>query len=126
MALSSTEKKPDGISLQDAYSAIRTWYQQHIETLLARRDLDVSYAHASAAIIRALPDASMLSEVEIVWLFGEVIGGRLEWAYHESDGIYKMAAYAKAALESKGRSYLLTAEETQQIELSSLWPLIKR
>ena len=31
-----------------------------------------------------------------------VLSRDLEWAYHESDGAYKMAAYAFAGLETAG------------------------
>ena len=123
MGLSSTDRKPVGISLRDAYSAIRTWYQCNIAGIQARGD---AYGQASAALIQALPIASALSDVEIVAVFREVIAGYLEWAYHQSDGHYEMAVYAQAALETLGRSYSLTPEETQQLQTSVLWPFIKR
>jgi hypothetical protein len=44
MALSITDKKTVGISLQDAHFAIRIRYQQHGTNLLARKNLDSSYA----------------------------------------------------------------------------------
>ncbi len=123
MGLSSTDSKPTGISLQNAYSAIRTWYQHNVAVAQARGD---AYGQASAALIQALPIAAALSDIEIVAVFREVIAGYLEWAYHQSDGQYKMAAYAHAALETIGRSYPLTPEETQKLQSSVLWPFIKR
>jgi len=124
MPSTPTDKKPDGISLRDAYSAIRKWYQQNIDRPLANGD---TYRQASAALVRALPQESALTDIEIVAVFGEVIAGRLEWgAYRESDGRYTMATYAKAALETQGRSYSLTEEETQQLHASVLWPFIER
>jgi len=123
MAFPRSERKPDGISLRDAYSAIRTWYQENTDNPLISNDV---YGRASVALMRALPPASELADVEIVAVFREVIAGRLEWAFHQSDGRYKMAAYASAALEKLERSHFLTDEETEEIRASILWPLIDR
>lgn len=121
MGLLSTDSLPTGIALTDAYSAIRTWYCAHADQALARGD---EYGRGSAALIQALPAASAVSDLEIVAVLREVILGYLEWAYHQSDGRYKMAAYAHAALEKAGRSYTLTAEETEVLKSSTLWPYL--
>ena len=119
--MAPTDKELDGISLRDAYSAIRIWYQAHIDEPLKNGDV---YRKNSAPLVRALPATSEMSDIEIVAVFAEVIAGRLEWAYEKCGD--KMAAYAKAALETKGRSYSLTPEETKELQTSDLWRFLKR
>jgi hypothetical protein len=45
--------------------------------------------------------------------FNQVLTGVLEWAYHESDGSYKMAAYATAGLASMGAGMADDAADTR-------------
>lgn len=56
----------------------------------------------SVALIDRLHEGSDLTQLELRAVLGEVIYGYLEWAYHENDGDFKMAAYAHAALEQAG------------------------
>jgi hypothetical protein len=123
MSSSPDNQNPTGISLREAYSAIRTWYQHNIDTPLTVGD---TYRQASAGLVRALPQPSAISDLEIIAVFREVIAGRLEWGYQGSDGRYTMGAFARAGLETHGRSYSLTAEEEQSLHTSVLWPFIKR
>lgn len=121
MGLKSTDKKPKDISLADAYECIRRWYSQNIP-LLRQRMSDREYGQKSEALVNALPPAENLSELEIRAVLGEVIYGNLEWAYHESDGRFKMAAYAHGALETAGLDWSISEEEKQQLKNSALWP----
>jgi hypothetical protein len=91
MALDSKDPIPTGISAADAYAKLRTWYQAHVGTVEARQD---DYGKKSAAYIRAMKAAPSATEMQDA--FKQVLTGLLEWAYHESDGRYKMAAYATA------------------------------
>jgi len=80
------------------------------------------YAKKSEALILALPPPDELSQLEIRAVLGEVIYGNLEWAYHQADSQYKMAAYAHGALEAAGLSWSLTEEDRKQLVGSRLWP----
>jgi hypothetical protein len=119
MALSPTDQKPKGISVADAYTAIRRWYQSNVTVTEARGD---DYGRDSAKLIRVLPPASTLSDVEQRAVLREVIVGYLEWGYHQSDDQYKMAAYAHAAFDTSGTSYSLSPAENESLKASQLWP----
>lgn len=116
MGLSSEDLRPEGIPLADAYLAIRRWYIANVSKIATREG---DYARRSEALIHALP-AAVPSLLEIRAVLGEVVYGNLEWAYHETDGSYKMAAYAFAALEAAGYDYSLTASEREQLLASPL------
>jgi len=85
---------------------------------------DPEYAKRSKELIGALPPAPKLNDLEIRAVLGEVIYGYLEWAYHETDGQYKMAAYAHGALEAAGLKCSLSETERQQLKGSTLWPYL--
>jgi hypothetical protein len=121
MGLSSSDAKPQNISVADAYSAIRTWYQNHVAKVAGRTG---DYSRRSVELIKHLPPGSQLSELEQRAVLREVICALLEWGYHESDGKFKMAAYAVAALQAAGKSYALSAEESEQLKVSQLWPYL--
>jgi len=92
MALNSNDPLPSGISAAEAYARIRAWYQANVARVEARHD---EYGKKSVAYIRAMK--AVPSETEMQDAFKQVLSGLLEWAYHESDGRFKMAAYATAA-----------------------------
>lgn len=50
----------------------------------------------------------------------------LEWAYHQFDGKFKMAAYAHAALDRAGLPFILTDQEKGDLQPtgSQLLPLV--
>lgn len=113
MGLSSSDKLPVGIEPADAYRAIRGWYRKNAKLALARKD---DYGRAAAALIKALPPNC--SPVEMKAVFVEVIMGLLEFAYHEDDGKYKMAAYAHSALKSLGTDFQLTPTNKSALQSS--------
>ena len=117
-----TPSNGDLNALRDAYTTLRAWYQQNIDTTIPVGDAN---RQATSAFVGALPSSSQLSEVEIVAVFREAIAGRLEWAYGAEGGV-RIVDLARAALETLGRSYSLTPEEEGQLESSVLWPFIKR
>mgnify|MGYP001054571199 CR=1 FL=1 len=119
MGLLSNDKRPENISLKDAYSKIRRWYRANIKFL---KNLNNDYGKRSLALIRVLPPTKIITDIEIRAIFGEVIYGNLEWAYHEDDGRYKMAAYAHGALEASGLDWQLSENERKQLIKSVLWP----
>ena len=99
MGLDSDDRLPEGISFRDAYSAVRTWYQSNLEQLKADERSE-SHAKAASAYIESLAPPAEASEVEMKDCLRRVLCRDLEFGYHESDGAYKMAAYAHAAFKT--------------------------
>jgi hypothetical protein len=101
MGLDSSDTLPAGISYEDAYAAIRTWYQAHVD----RYAMDPQwggYPAESKAYIESLPAPGQATLADIKTTLHRVLTGGLEWGYHQSDGRFKMAAYAQAAFEAAG------------------------
>lgn len=122
MGLNVDDRFPEDISMREAYSAVRSWYIQNCTDLANRDD---SYASQSESLIKALPSESSATDLEIQAVFGQVIGGLLEWGYHEDDGSYKMAAYAFAALKASGyETWLLNQADKEDLKGSPLWPYL--
>jgi hypothetical protein len=96
MALDADDPRPTDLSLRERYAALRRWYQANASLLQDRFSSGDDYARRSAEYIRGVPPAETASDEEIDAVFREVKVGLLEWAYHDSDGEYKMAAYAGA------------------------------
>jgi hypothetical protein len=105
MGLDSDDERPDGISIEDAYKAIRSWYRANVDSYASDPQRG-RYATDSKVYIESLPprDRATPSEMEDTLL--RVLSRDLERAYHLSDGQFKMAAYAQAAFETAGRSPL--------------------
>lgn len=118
MGLSSDDKKPFGITMEEAYTKIREWYQRNIDLATARGD---DYGKRSAELIKHLPKVEDLTILEIKAIFGEVVYGLFEWAYHKDDGHFKMASYVLGALESANLSWSLSDEEKKELKSSKLW-----
>ena len=93
MGLNPEDPRPTGLSEQERYRKIWTWYRANASKLAGRTD---DYAKRSSDYIRQLPAPDSASAAQIAETFKHVQTGLLEWAYHESDGQYKMAAYAGA------------------------------
>lgn len=123
MGLLPSDAKPQNISSADAYSAIRAWYQHHVNNIPNRNS---DYGRRSADLIKHLPPAAQVSDLEQRAVFREVIARLLEWGYHESDGKFKMGAYAHAALEATGKTWpALSEQENEQLKTSQLWPYLR-
>jgi len=120
MGLDTTDIIP-AIDFSSAYAAIRAWYQANSE-LLRGRMAPCAYVDESEALIHALPES--LSDLETKAVFSEIISGLLEWGYHDSDGRYKMAAYAHGALETAGQDYCFEPDELDALSRSGLWRLL--
>ncbi|HKZ78456.1 MAG TPA: hypothetical protein VI750_05925 [Pyrinomonadaceae bacterium] len=121
MGLSDDDPQPTSISLRDAYAKIRVWYRANKSRC---RVQDGDYVQRSFALIDKLPGSEALSELELRAVLGEVIYGNLEWGYHESDGKFKIAAYAHAALKQAGHQFSLDEHEKQALDNSQLWPYL--
>ena len=121
--------KPTGISLDDAYEAIRKWYQANIARIQPSGDkywdTNSDYYRKSEDLIRRLPPASQTSDIEKLAVLGEVCWNTLEWGYWESDGKYVMSDYARAAFETYGRKTNWTREEEEELRKSFLHPFLK-
>jgi hypothetical protein len=138
MGLDPKDPKPTQITIREAYTKIRQWYRVNVPKFLDRpakeietgkfkivRDFSAS-AKACFDLVDNLPDQSELSDIEIRAVLVEVISGKLEWAYHQSDGDYKMAAYAHAALEQAGLPTFLSEAEKRELRGSRIYPFLKR
>ena len=121
MGLDPNDKKPKDVSLAQAYEQIRQWYSKNLP-LLRERMGERDYGKRSEALIKVLPPATELTDLEIRAVLGEVICGNLEWGYHETDGQYKMGAYAHGALEAAGVKWSFSDAEKQKLRGSALWP----
>ncbi|MGQ9581821.1 MAG: hypothetical protein ACUVT8_12905 [Armatimonadota bacterium] len=87
------------------------------------RDFSI-HVKACLDLIENLPDERELSDIEIRAILAEVITGKLEWAYHQSDGHYKMGAYARAALEQAELPSVLSDTERRQLRDSKIYPYL--
>jgi len=138
MGLDPKDPKSTQITIREAYTKIRQWYRVNVPKFLDRpakeietgefkivRDFSAS-AKACFDLVDNLPDQSELSDIEIRAVLVEVISGKLEWAYHQSDGDYKMAAYAHAALEQAGLPTFLSEAEKRELRGSRIYPFLKR
>jgi hypothetical protein len=99
MGLGADDPRPEGITLEDAYAAVRTWLQANIDRL-SNDPIKGANAVAAKPYIESLRPPTEVTRDEMRGVLQQVMTGRLEWAYHESDGRYKMAAYASAALDA--------------------------
>ena len=132
MALDSSDPKPQGITLRAAYSKVRAWYQANATNLTqppaqGRGDRR-RVIQASMDLVDRLAPMETLTDLEIRTVLSEIVFGKLEWAYHDSDGQYKMAAYAHAGLDTAGLSYSLSKEERENLKKSgsSLLPYFSK
>jgi hypothetical protein len=101
LGLHPSDPKPDGISFEDAYAAVRTWYQANTERLAADPERG-KHAMPCKAYVESLPPPDRATQDEIEDTLRRVLSQDLEWGYHESDRSFKMAAYAFAAFETAG------------------------
>ncbi len=107
MALDTDDQLPDGISVKDAYAAVRAWYQANVNRLIAEGQRG-SYPAAAKAYIESLPAPDSASESAMRNCLRQVLVGELEFGYHDSDGKFKMAAYAQAAFDAAGEDPFAT------------------
>ena len=107
MALDTDDQLPEGISFKDAYAAVRAWYQANVDRLAAEGQRG-PYPAAAKAYVESLPAPDDASESVMRNCLREVLCGELEFGYHDSDGKYKMAAYAHAAFDAVGKDPFAT------------------
>jgi hypothetical protein len=115
MSLLPSDPLPTGISKPQAYSAIKKYLKLKRDSFLPENnppknlmgniipggewfDWQVDEMMKTVELIDFLPEENRIQDVEIRAVLQAVISGKLEVAYHHSDGKYKMAAYAEAAL----------------------------
>lgn len=136
MGLDPKDPKPTQITIREAYTKIRQWYRNNVPKFLNQPAQEIEIAgfkivrdfstHAKACLdlVDNLPEQHELSDLEIRAVLAEVIAGKLEWAYHQSDGDYKMAAYAHAALEQAGLPMFLSEAEKGELRNSRIYPFL--
>lgn len=110
----------DRLSRQDAYAAIRVWYQANTDKL---HDPDSEYGRASLALIRALPAPEIASEAEISAVFKHIVSMYLEWGYCHSDGRMEMHEYVRRSIGTRWNE--ITEEELEQLRASRLFPYLR-
>ena len=115
MGLFPSDPLPQDISVTEAYTEIRNWCRRHASK---PPHLCADYWAKSVRLIQSLPPADQLSELEQLAVLKEVFWGLLEWAYHESNGRFKMAAYAQAAYDTIGKNRFGRLTETELAELN--------
>jgi hypothetical protein len=97
-------KVPKGLSLKEYYTRIYNWHKKNkdkIFTKLSGRRKDDPYILCYLELIKIIPEPSIASPEDIVFICEEVITGLMEWAYHEKDeDNVKMAAYAHYILNT--------------------------
>jgi hypothetical protein len=92
---------PVDISFEDAYAAIRSWCQANIDLYCLDPERG-EHAAESKGYIESLPPPDRASQGEMEDTLRRVLCRDLEWTYHESDGRFKMAAYAHRAFMTAG------------------------
>jgi pyruvate/oxaloacetate carboxyltransferase len=136
MSLDPEDPIPSGISPRKAYSAIIKYLKSNRDSFLPENnpprnlmgdiipgaslpEFAVEGMLKTVALIDRLPEERVLREVDIKAVLGAVTSGKLEVAYHRSDGDFKMAAYAQAAMQLlTGEKYssLSKEEESEVLE----------
>ena len=101
VGLNENDARPEGISVRDAYAAVRVWYQGNVDRF-AEDPRRGRYAAEAKAYIQALPAPDEATLAQMQNTLRRVLSSDIEWGYHETDGQYKMAAYAFAAFEAAG------------------------
>ena len=77
--------------------------------------------------MNALPSYSSATNLEVRAILVEIRLGLLEWAYHETDGKYKMMGYAYAVLRELGETdFNLSEDERRELRSSRIWPYLTR
>jgi len=95
------EKVPKSLELKDCYSRILIWHRKFgQEKLKSKQQSGDKYGLAYLNLLSGLPSPNKASKEDMAFVFGEVIYGLMEWAYHQEDqhGI-KTAAYAHFATD---------------------------
>ena len=98
------EKVPRGLSIKEYYARIFNWHRKNNDRIFAKlsnRKKDDSYIRCYLELIKALPQPKSVTSEDIAFVCREVMGGLMEWAYHEKDqdGV-KTAAYAQYVLDA--------------------------
>jgi hypothetical protein len=122
MGLNQDDRLPIDISLVDAYTSVRRWYLANMQIL--KENPRGSDCVKLEALVHALPPVSRVTGLEIRAVLGEILYGNLEWAYHRSDGNYKMGAYAHAGLGFDCMRNGFDMDEMQELKASRIWPYL--
>jgi hypothetical protein len=89
------------LTAAQCYQRIYDWHKKHghalVEQVYGRKD---NYLLYYLRLLRVLPSPQKATRHDIDFILGEVIGGLLEWAFHQEDkyGI-SIGAYAHWALQ---------------------------
>jgi len=101
MGLDSNDSLPKGMDAREAYRKVFHWFKAHKvpRKYFTRTDETDDYGKKSQKYIDNLPEPEKVTNEQILEVMEEILTSRLEWAYHKSDGKYKMAAYAHVVMD---------------------------
>ncbi|MGL4363729.1 MAG: hypothetical protein ACRCSB_00815 [Bacteroidales bacterium] len=130
MGLCQNEKMPYGaITLDEAYAAVIDFLKKDYDSITLYYNNEEANLNNTSSYHRGVKkmvdylifDRPVLNDLEKTVILIEVICGYLEHFYHESDGQYKMAAYALAIVtpnsrNSNDRGFLTEDEKTEILE----------
>lgn len=148
MGLSFNDTIPNHLSLEGSYNGVRCWYvafASQFSTGLVREipsngmenrtshdeliapHLKQYLTRRSLGLIFSMRDFRVFSDLELWAIFKEIGNGCLEFAYHESDGQFKMAAYAQVGLANiAGFDVADDSIYRKKLRYSRLAPYFKR
>lgn len=112
------EKVPRNMSVEECYKRIYQWHKRNGKKKMNEKQLQGTYSKRYLKLLNGLPKPETASKSDMNSVFGEVIWGLMEWAFHEEDtyGI-KIAAYAIFA-----RDQMKKSEEKRIHKMSNVDP----
>lgn len=124
MGLKSGDKRPQGLSLKETYAAICKWHSGNIDYFEHQEWTNPSdIQKAQLAFMKALPPPNKATEAEMKVVLQEALTGNMEWAYHASNGEYKMGAYVEGLMDQFiDLPFRLSNGEIEELKGSKLWP----
>ena len=119
------KKVPKGLSLKEYYARIYNWHKKNHNSIFAKlsdRKRDDPYIRCYLELIEVLPQPKNATSDDIAFVCREVIGGLMEWAYHEKDeSNVKTAAYAHHVVDTFFDGFS-GKKTTQYAKSSKLYP----
>ena len=97
------EKVPKGFSPKQYYARIYDWHRKNQDKIfikLSNRKKEDPYIRCYQELMGVLPQPKSVTLEDTALVCREVVGGLMEWAYHEKDEHdVKTAAYAQYVLD---------------------------
>ena len=113
---------PERLSIRECYKRIYDWYKEYGKAKVKERRLSDAYEKAYQNFVDVIPPPQEATQGDMDFVFGEVLGMLMEWAYTEKDEYnIMMSEYAKSAFD---RQYTGVSDERfhKSRETSKLFP----